>query len=122
MKLLGAEDTTRAGAYLAGLIQGGDAVALVSVLSAGDVLVEEATRLALRLADGVYLEAAFGEGRDGHGSPGSHPAESPASRFCIGGWLACVPFLADVPLAAGPPRARQPVATRASPAARGALL
>lgn len=35
MKLVGAEDTTRAGAYLAGLIQGGDAIALVGDLGAG---------------------------------------------------------------------------------------
>ena len=35
MKLAGAEDTTRAGAYLATLVQGGDAIALVGDLGAG---------------------------------------------------------------------------------------
>lgn len=35
MKLVGADDTTRAGAYLAALVQGGDAIALVGDLGAG---------------------------------------------------------------------------------------
>ena len=35
MKLVGAEDTTRAGAFLAALVQGGDAIALVGDLGAG---------------------------------------------------------------------------------------
>lgn len=35
MKLAAAEDTTRAGAYLATLVQGGDAIALVGDLGAG---------------------------------------------------------------------------------------